>query len=258
MGGIQFPSVESAVDGLLGMGGNLETDTLVTAYKRGIFPWPFSPDVPIAWFSPDPRGVLDQSHFHLPRSFKKFLKKHSFEIHYNRHFGEIIEECAEIPRKNQTETWITPDMQEAYKELFDMGLAWCSSCYDKDGLQGGMYGVCIDGILSAESMFHKKSNASKFCLVSLMERLEQVGIDWLDTQMITPVVASFGGREIPRSEFLQRLQEHPNFVSGRYFLLGKNLVKKLLHFFPRISICLFVVGKRNFEFFTIFCRLRVE
>ena len=207
MGGIQFPPVESAVEGLLGLGGNLQTDTLVAAYKKGIFPWPFSTDDPVAWFSPDPRGVLEQAYFHLPRSFKKFLKKQLFEIRYNQDFFEIIEECAKIPRKNQTETWITPDIQDSYKKLFEKELAWCSGCYDGDGLQGGIYGVCIDGIISAESMFYKKSNASKLCLVSLMERLEKVGIDWLDTQMTTPVVTSFGGREIPRSEFLQRLEQ---------------------------------------------------
>ena len=207
MGIVQFPPVEDAVDGLLALGGNLETTTLVEAYKKGIFPWPFSEQEPVAWFSPDPRGVLDWAHLHVPRSFKKFAKKYSFEIIYNQKFDRIIEKCAHIPRKNQTETWITPDMQEAYKVLFKKQLAWCSGCYEDGVLQGGMYGVCIDGIISAESMFHQKSNAGKLCLVSLMEQLNRVNINWLDTQMITPVVASFGGREVSRQEFLQRLSE---------------------------------------------------
>ena len=207
MGVVQFPPVEDAVDGLLALGGNLETAILVEAYKKGIFPWPFSPEEPVAWFSPDPRGILDWNHLHISRSFKKFLKKNSFEVYYNRNFEQIIEQCAKISRKNQTETWITPQMLKAYSKLFKEQLAWCAGCYEDGILQGGMYGVCIDGILSAESMFHLKSNASKLCLMSVMENLHGVGIDWIDTQMITPVVESFGGREIPRSEFLQRLLE---------------------------------------------------
>ena len=209
MGVLRFPPVEEAVDGLLALGGNLETATLVEAYKRGIFPWPFSEDKPVAWFSPDPRGVLEWGRLHIPRSFKKFLKKHSFAIHYNRDFDRIIERCAQIPRKNQSETWITPEMQQAYRRLFKKQLAWCAGCYRGDVLEGGMYGVCIDGILSAESMFHLTSNAGKLCLVSVMERLKRAGIDWLDTQMTTPVVESFGGGSIPRREFLERIVRCP-------------------------------------------------
>ena len=207
MGNIHFPPVEDAVNGLLALGGNLDTMTLVQAYKRGIFPWPFSEESPIAWFSPERRGVLDWKYLHIPRSFKKFLKKNSFEIYYNREFDRIIELCAKVPRRNQTETWITPEMLNAYGRLFEKQLAWCVGCYQDGELQGGMYGVCIDGIISAESMFHQKSNASKLCLISAMEKMNSVGIDWLDTQMITPVVESFGGREILRRDFLHRLSE---------------------------------------------------
>ena len=207
MGTVQFPPVEDAVDGLLALGGKLETGTLVAAYKRGIFPWPFSRKDPVAWFCPDPRGVLDWKHFHIPRSLKKFIKKHSFEVRYNCNFDQIIERCAKIPRKNQTDTWITMEMLEAYNNLFKKQLAWCAGCYNEDVLLGGIYGVCIDGIISAESMFHEKTNASKICLVSVMRQLNSVGIDWIDTQMLTPVVASFGGGEISRCEFLQRLSQ---------------------------------------------------
>ena len=118
MGTVQFPPVEDAIDGLLALGGNLDTDTLVEAYKRGIFPWPFSQEVPVAWFSPDPRGVLDWEHLHIPHSMKKFIRKHSFEVCANQDFDQIISRCANISRKNQSDTWITPDMQEAYNTLF--------------------------------------------------------------------------------------------------------------------------------------------
>ena len=217
MGKVYFPPVEEAVNGLLALGGNLETATLITAYKQGIFPWPFSEESPVAWFSPEFRGVLEWKNLHVSRSLKKFLKRNSFEIRYNRNFGEIIEQCAKIPRKNQTETWITREMLEAYLQLFEKELAWCVGCYEGNDLQGGMYGVCIDGIISAESMFHQKSNAGKLCLISVMEKLQGVGIDWLDTQMITPVVKSFGGREIPRQEFLQRLAECSPLLRGDIF-----------------------------------------
>ena len=210
MGGFQFPPVEEAVNGLLALGGNLEMVTLVAAYKKGIFPWPFSENEPVAWFSPDPRGVLDWNHLHLSRSFKKFIKKHSFEIRYNQNFDGIIEKCAKIYRKNQMETWLTRKMQKAYNQLFERQLAWCAGCYEGNVLQGGIYGVCMDGIVSAESMFHLKSNTSKLCLISVMEKLNHAGIDWLDTQMVTPVVASFGGRAIPRQEFIQRLSQCPS------------------------------------------------
>lgn len=202
---IKFPPVEEAVDGLLAIGGELGPSSLIEAYKRGIFPWPFTESDPIAWFSPDPRGVLDWKSLHLPRSLKRFLKKCDLTLKYNEDFDSIIVKCAEIPRKNQSSTWITSSMLEAYRELFKRGLAYCIGSYWEENLVGGIYGVCIEGIVSGESMFYERPNAGKVCLISLMEKLHLAGIDWLDTQMVTPVVQSLGGREISRREFLERL-----------------------------------------------------
>lgn len=216
---VVFPPVDSATeDGLVAVGGDLETDTLIEAYKNGIFPWPISLDFPLAWFSPNPRGVLDFQDLHLSRSFMKFLKKHCFQVTFNQAFDEVIRECARAYRKNQPGTWITPDIIKGYEKLFKAGLAYSVEVWNKDKLVGGLYGVSMGNFFSGESMFSKETNASKFGLLSLIHHLQGKGIKWLDTQMVTPVVEQFGGKYIAREEFVERLKENPHFEkSGHYF-----------------------------------------
>ncbi|MFZ4714190.1 MAG: leucyl/phenylalanyl-tRNA--protein transferase [Bacteriovoracaceae bacterium] len=211
---VQFPPLELADEsGLLAQGGDLEVPSLVLAYSQGIFPWPYSDYHPITWYSPDPRGILDYSDLHLSSSMKKFLKKNPYTVKFNEDFEEVILGCAaSTNRKGQdleamSSTWITRKMIEAYIALFYAGHAHCVAVYEKDELVGGLYGVRLKKFYSGESMFYKKTNASKYALLSLMENLHQKGITWLDTQMVTPVVESLGGKEIARAEFLKRLAE---------------------------------------------------
>jgi leucyl/phenylalanyl-tRNA--protein transferase len=205
---IIFPPVESATeDGLVAIGGDLEVDTLTAAYQQGIFPWPISIEFPLAWFSPDPRGILDFSDLHLPRSFEKYLRKHAYQITFNQAFDEVIRECARIKRKGQSQTWITPEIIMGYEKLFKKSHSYSVDVWKEDKLVGGVYGVCFGEFFSGESMFSREENASKVGLYYLIKHLSDRGIKWLDTQMVTPVVESFGGKYIPRSSFLDRLKE---------------------------------------------------
>lgn len=205
---IVFPPVsEATVDGLVAVGGDLEIDTLITAYRSGIFPWPVSVDLPLAWFSPDPRGVIMIDEMHVSKSFAKFLKKNPFQVTFNQAFDDVITQCARMARKNQPTTWITPDIINGYEKLFKQELAYSVDVWNGKELIGGLYGVCMGDFVSGESMFTKEDNASKYALYSLLLRLKDKGITWLDTQMVTPVVEGFGGRYIEREEFLEKISQ---------------------------------------------------
>lgn len=210
---IVFPPVETASDdGLVAVGGDLELDTLLEAYQRGIFPWPLSTyplnvNLPNTWFSPDPRGMLEFKNLHVPKSFIKFLKKSPFNVTFNQAFPHVIESCASIPRKDQPGTWITPGIIEAYTRLFENGLAYSVEVWNNDLLVGGMYGVVMGEFISGESMFTHEDNAGKEALYTLVHHLQDKGINWIDTQMVTEVVKQFGGKYVPRPVFLSKLQE---------------------------------------------------
>lgn len=204
---IVFPDVSEADDdGLLAVGGDLQTDTIKSAYEKGIFPWPISLDFPLAWFSPDPRGILEVEAFHMPSSFKKWMKKTSYRVSFSENFEAVIYHCARVTRKGQAGTWITPDITTGYTSLFHEGHAYSVEVWDDQTLIGGLYGVCFGSYVSGESMFSLKTNASKLALVSLIELLKKNKLHFLDTQMVTPVVELFGGRYIPREDFLDRLK----------------------------------------------------
>lgn len=206
---INFPPIELADEhGLLALGGDLEVETLLLAYQRGIFPWPISTDYPLAWFSPDPRGVLFYKNLHIGKSLQKFLKKNPYEIRFNTQFEAVIMNCSMIKRSGpNSDTWITKDIIESYINLYKRGYAYSVETFLGDALVGGVYGVCINRFYSGESMFHKADNASKIALIALLAHLNKNGISWLDTQMVTPVVKSLGGINIPRNQYIKLLKE---------------------------------------------------
>ena len=215
---VNFPPVNIADEnGLLAIGGDLEIPSLILAYQRGIFPWPISEDTPLAWFCPDPRGVLEYKDMHLPSSLKKLINKNKYEIRFNTNFEAIIMNCAKVPRKNQTTTWITQQVIDGYINLFKEGYAYSCETYLNDRLVGGVYGVSIDGIVTGESMYYLEPNASKVALVAIMEKINSAGIEWLDTQMVTPVVETLGGKEIPRDEFIDRLKKRKQLSRDEIF-----------------------------------------
>jgi leucyl/phenylalanyl-tRNA--protein transferase len=204
---------------LSAIGGELNAEILTEAYLHGIFPWPIDPEYPMTWFSPDPRGILFLDQFRMSKSTNKEMKKLTFDIRFNHQFESIIQSCAEVRRKNQSATWIHEDIIHSYIELFHRGHAYCVGVYDGADLVGGLYGTCFGEIISGESMFHLKPGASKFALVNLINKLKQKGIKWLDTQMETPLLKSFGGAAIPRVEFI-KLIEKASKSGGRHQLFS--------------------------------------
>jgi leucyl/phenylalanyl-tRNA--protein transferase len=202
-----FPPVETAdVHGLVALGGDLEVESILLAYTRGIFPWPISEEYPLAWFSPDPRGILLFEKLHLSKSLRKFLKNNPYEVRFNTNFEAVIKKCASTSRSDNQGTWITPEIINSYIELHKEGHAYSVETYLDGELVGGVYGVCINRFYSGESMFYSAPNASKVALVALLYQLNQQNIGWIDTQMVTPVVSSLGGIEIPRATYLKMLE----------------------------------------------------
>lgn len=204
-----FPPVEgSDPEGPLAIGGDFSPESLTLAYSQGIFPWPISKEYPLAWFSPDPRGIISFDDLHISRSLKKTLKQDKFRVSFNQRFEEVIKNCQKIKRIGQKDTWITEEIITGYLELFKRGLAYSIEVYNqRDKLVGGIYGVSMGHYYSGESMFHKETDASKVALVSLIKILQKKGVTWLDTQMVTSVVKNLGGKEVPRSEFIKRVKK---------------------------------------------------
>lgn len=205
-----FNPRQATPEGLVAVGGNLELSTLQEAYRNGIFPWP-QEGLPLLWFSPDPRGVLDFKDFHIPRSLAKWNKNHShWKYTVNEAFPQVIESCRLQKREGQQGTWILPEMEKAYLRLFERGQILSLEVWENSRLIGGIYGVLTltswgKFFFSGESMFHSETNASKMALWKLVEYLERQGHQWMDIQMLTEVTTAMGGKYIPKEQFLKRI-----------------------------------------------------
>ena len=199
-----FPPVEQALDepnGLLAAGGDLSPERLLDAYAHGIFPW-FNDGDPVLWWSPEPRMVLVPSELHLSRSLRKVIRSGAFTVTFDRAFEDVVDGCA-APRPNQDGTWITGQMKRAYSELARLGFAHSVEAWEATELAGGLYGVALGRVFYGESMFSRRSNASKVALAYLARQLERWGFALIDCQMSTEHLASLGAREIPRRHFLR-------------------------------------------------------
>lgn len=203
---VAFPPLETAdEDGLLAIGGDLEPESLLLAYRSGIFPWPINEEI-LAWFSPPVRAVVFLNELHISRSLQRELKRGQFETKIDTAFRQVIAQCAEVKnRGDQGSTWIIPEMIEAYTKLHQLGVAHSFETYREGKLVGGIYGIRIGRFFAAESSFYRTTNASKVAMVRLTEWLKLQGISWFDCQAITPFSQSFGAVEIPRPEFIQLL-----------------------------------------------------
>ncbi|MBI5431075.1 MAG: leucyl/phenylalanyl-tRNA--protein transferase [Nitrosomonadales bacterium] len=207
-GDAPFPSVELALrnpNGLLAAGGDLSAARLLEAYRRGIFPW-FNPGDPVLWWSPDPRMVLFPGEFKTSRSLAKELRCTGYQLRCDTAFEQVMRACA-APRDSQRGTWIDEDMIAAYTALHRSGCAHSVEVWREGCLVGGLYGVGIGRMFYGESMFSTASNASKIALAHLARQLERWQFGMIDCQMNTAHLASLGAREIPRAEFIARLQE---------------------------------------------------
>lgn len=204
---VEFPPVEYADDdGLLAMGGDLDIATLQAAYSQGIFPWPIRERFPVLWFAPPQRALLFFDEFHVGRRLRRELRHAGFETRVDFNFPAIIQACARA-RRRERGTWITKRMQNAYIRLHHAGIAHSVETYQDGELVGGLYGVAIGAYFCGESMFHTHSGASKAAFIHLVEHLQARGATWLDAQMLTPLLESFGAREVPRDEFMSLLRE---------------------------------------------------
>jgi leucyl/phenylalanyl-tRNA--protein transferase len=219
-----FPPVDQAradLGGLLAAGGGLGPDRLLGAYRAGIFPWGTVEGVPL-WYNPDPRMVVFPGEFRLSRSLRRTLRGRRYRVRFDHDFPATIAACAATPRPGQDGTWITPDMESAYTRLHELG--WAHSVeVELDGeLAGGLYGVAIGRMFYGESMFSRRPDASKIAFAHLVRYLEAHDFGMIDCQMHTPHLASLGGREIPRSDFLDRLHRltRPPVQPGRWTAAG--------------------------------------
>lgn len=205
-----FPPVEEADEhGLLAIGGDLEPDTLLLAYRRGIFPWPLD-DETLAWFSPPQRSILVHDELRVNRSLQRARKREQFSFSIDRSFRQVMQECQRARRPGQRGTWITNEMVAAYTTFHELGYAHSFECWLNDRLVGGVYGVRLGGFFAGESMFHLEDDASKLTLWFLLESLKESGISWIDTQVLNPFLESLGAREIPREAFLKMAQSAIN------------------------------------------------
>lgn len=178
----------------------LPPDVLLEAYATGYFP--MAEDGEVLWFSPENRGVIPlDERFHIPHGLAKVMRKPPFEIRWDTAFREVMLGCAE-----REETWIDEVILESYCTLHDRGYAHSVECWDAEGLQGGLYGVALPGVFFGESMFSRKSNASKLALVSLVAKLRQMKFKLLDTQWLTEHLKQFGAYELPRADYLAELR----------------------------------------------------
>jgi leucyl/phenylalanyl-tRNA--protein transferase len=222
-----FPSpTVTSLDGLVCVGGRLEPDRLLDAYRHGIFPWPVWDDEPMAWWSLDPRAILELDSLHISRRLQRTLRSGKFQVTCDRDFEGVIRGCA-TARGRRGNTWLTPAMIDAYLEMHRLGHAhsieaWCRLPLSEEtgprhphpnllprgegtDLAGGVYGVATGGLFAAESMFHRVRDASKVAIVYLVAHLRARGYRLLDIQQWTPHTGSLGAIEIPRMEYLRRL-----------------------------------------------------
>ncbi len=197
------PADGSEPNGLVALGGRLDFETLVTAYRAGIFPW--SSDPVLTWWSPDPRAIFDLDGWRAHRSVERAGRRAGWRFTVDAAFEEVMRACAETGG-DRPATWITGDFVRAYGELHRRGLAHSVEVWEGEALVGGLYGVSLGGFFGGESMFHRRTDASKAAVGHLIARLRASGFSLLDAQVPTPHLARLGAVAIPRADYLARLK----------------------------------------------------
>ncbi len=204
-----FPSAERALeepDGLLAVGGSLAPRRLLHAYRNGIFPW-YNEGEPILWWSPNPRLTLRPDRLRVSRSLRKILRREEFQISFDRAFDAVIEGCA-APRPKAAGTWITQEMKSAYIAMHSQGIAHSVEAWCDNKLVGGLYGIAIGQVFFGESMFCRRSNASKAAFAVFVQTLQEWNYALIDCQIYTDHLAAFGAEEMLRSDFLTLLDRY--------------------------------------------------
>ena len=197
-----FPSPEQAsAEGIVAVGGDLQPERVMLAYRKGIFPW-FESDDFLLWWSPDPRMVLFPAQLKISKSMRTVLRKKRFEVTFNKSFDQVVEACAKVKRFGQNGTWITPGLMEVYSTLHTQGHAHSVEVWEEGSLVGGLYGIDLGTVFCGESMFSKSSNASKVALIFLVKELKKNKYELIDCQVPTQHLASMGAEPISRTKFL--------------------------------------------------------
>jgi leucyl/phenylalanyl-tRNA--protein transferase len=197
------PSDAPSGEDLIAVGADLEPGTLLAAYRAGLFPMPVDPRrrrSKVAWFSPDPRGIIPLDGLHVSRSLRRSMRR--FEVRMDTRFTDVVRACGEPTRPGR---WITEPIVDAYTVLFDLGWAHSVEVYDEGELVGGLYGLRIERFFAGEAMFHTATDASKTALVALVDWLNETGAELLDVQWVTDHLATLGAIALPRDEYLTRL-----------------------------------------------------
>ncbi|MDO4584269.1 MAG: leucyl/phenylalanyl-tRNA--protein transferase [Planctomycetia bacterium] len=201
----RFPNPSQADrDGFLCYGGCLEPQWLLDAYSHGIFPWPDGEDMPILWFSPHVRTIIEFDRFHISRRLRQTLRSSRFQITLDQAFPHVIRHCATVPRE-RSGTWITEKMIQAYIRLAELGIAHSLEVWQENALVGGIYGVSIGGFFAGESKFHLVRDASKVALAWLVRHLQTRGYQLFDVQLENSHLSQFHLTTISQKEYCQRL-----------------------------------------------------
>ena len=204
-----FPPLEtSSPEGIVAIGGDLNTERLLIAYINGIFPW-YNTNQPIIWWSPDPRLILYPEQMHVSRTLKKILRKNEFSVTIDQEFAGVIRQCA-VNTKTRPSTWITSDMEDAYNSLFRLGFAHSIETWKDNELVGGLYGIAIGKAFFGESMFSRKANASKVALRVLCLLLQKWNYRFIDCQVVSTHMISLGAKSISRTDFISQLKSATN------------------------------------------------
>jgi leucyl/phenylalanyl-tRNA--protein transferase len=199
-----FPDLTFAPeDSPLAFGYALTADLMLRAYRKGIFAWSVNP---VSWWSPDPRAIIELDGLHVSKRLARTLRQAPFRVTLDQAFVGVLAGCA-MPRYVDAETWLTLEFMECYTELFRRGYAHSVECWQGEALVGGVFGVAIERFFSAESMFHRATDASKIALYYLVEWLKQGNYALLDIQVLTPHTESLGGVWLAREEYVRRLRK---------------------------------------------------
>ncbi len=204
---VSFPDVASAAeDGLLLVGGQLTEPWILEGYRRGIFPWPIvdETETSLAWFSPDPRAIVELDGLHISRSLARRIRSDRYRVTINQDFTSVLAGCS-APRRDDESTWITRELARAYVRLHRRGFAHSVEVWENEELVGGIYGVAQGGVFFGESMFSFRRDASKVALAHLVVRLRERDFVLFDIQQATPHLTRMGAVEISRHDYLQRL-----------------------------------------------------
>lgn len=201
----RFPDPRTARGDVVALGDDLSPETLMDAYRHGIFPWP-TDEIELPWFSPRRRAILELDKVHVSRSLRAAQRRAGFRYSIDEDFYGVIKACSEVPRPGQDGTWIFADVIDAYTRLHLLGHAHSVEVWEGDELVGGVYGIDAHGVFNGESMFYRRPNASKLALLFLFDHLRSRGLDWIDIQVMTPHMKAFGAKLISRERFLDRLE----------------------------------------------------